>query len=63
MAFALARLAAIAAATEGFFLLGAGVSGGGMTLAAGFGFALSSCFLAVASKASAMASAAIGHTP
>jgi hypothetical protein len=60
IALALARLAAIAAATLGFFLTSStGVMG---VQASGFGFAFSSCFLAVASSCSAIASALAGQT-
>jgi hypothetical protein len=62
MTLALARLAAMAAATL-LFLLFLGVTGGKSAVACGFGHALSSCFRATESRDSNMTVPRSGHTP
>lgn len=62
IAFAFARLAAIAAATDDFFATGAFTSVDVLAPGGAPGLAFSSCFRATLSKLSMMAAAFVGHS-
>lgn len=62
-ALALARVAAIAAATLLFLVLGVSATVGATARLLGLGHALSSCFLAIESKASRITAPLSGHMP